>query len=235
MIKLKTALAVAAGLCVASPAYAVDNYLFGFSPYGVQTLTINGTTVLNATETGWIRSDGEHLSANQNYLVGDCEAACFTSQFSYNDYFVFDLSNISGPITSAVLSIGNGNGYEAGALSTYSLFDVVSAISSLDVERSPGDPTGQALFNDLQSGVLYGSRSITSVTQNSQVDTTLNASALAALNTARGSLFAIGGTLRPGTEIPGSVPEPGTWAMMLLGFGGIGMALRRGRNQAALA
>lgn len=27
------------------------------------------------------------------------------------------------------------------------------------------------------------------------------------------------------------VPEPGTWAMMLLGFGGIGFAMRRGRKQ----
>lgn len=27
------------------------------------------------------------------------------------------------------------------------------------------------------------------------------------------------------------VPEPATWAMMLLGFGGIGFALRRGRKQ----
>jgi len=27
-----------------------------------------------------------------------------------------------------------------------------------------------------------------------------------------------------------AVPEPGTWAMMLVGFGGIGMAMRRGRK-----
>jgi len=34
-----------------------------------------------------------------------------------------------------------------------------------------------------------------------------------------------------GTGIPvGSVPEPATWAMMLVGFGGIGMAVRRGRK-----
>lgn len=29
----------------------------------------------------------------------------------------------------------------------------------------------------------------------------------------------------------GAVPEPATWAMMLLGFGAIGMAVRRGRKQ----
>jgi hypothetical protein len=30
--------------------------------------------------------------------------------------------------------------------------------------------------------------------------------------------------------VPPPVPEPGTWAMMLLGFGGIGMAMRRRRR-----
>ena len=33
----------------------------------------------------------------------------------------------------------------------------------------------------------------------------------------------------------GAVPEPATWAMMLVGFGGLGAVLRRRRNQIALA
>jgi hypothetical protein len=33
---------------------------------------------------------------------------------------------------------------------------------------------------------------------------------------------------------PSGVPEPATWAMMLLGFGGIGMAMRRSRRSGAL-
>jgi len=32
-------------------------------------------------------------------------------------------------------------------------------------------------------------------------------------------------------SIPASVPEPATWAMMLVGFGGIGMAMRRSRRR----
>ena len=32
-------------------------------------------------------------------------------------------------------------------------------------------------------------------------------------------------------RVPVPLPEPGTWALMLLGFGGIGMALRRGRRR----
>ena len=38
-----------------------------------------------------------------------------------------------------------------------------------------------------------------------------------------------------GTINFGAVPEPATWAMMLLGFGGIGMAMRRRRQAPAFA
>jgi len=33
------------------------------------------------------------------------------------------------------------------------------------------------------------------------------------------------------TPVTGAVPEPATWAMMLLGFGGIGAAMRRRRKE----
>ena len=34
------------------------------------------------------------------------------------------------------------------------------------------------------------------------------------------------------TFIPSAVPEPAVWTMMMVGFGGIGLALRRGRKRA---
>ena len=36
-------------------------------------------------------------------------------------------------------------------------------------------------------------------------------------------------------RIDGGVPEPATWAMMLVGFGGLGVAMRSRRRQAAVA
>ena len=39
--------------------------------------------------------------------------------------------------------------------------------------------------------------------------------------------------IKPG--VGGAVPEPGTWAMMLLGFGAMGLALRRNREREAPA
>ena len=41
--------------------------------------------------------------------------------------------------------------------------------------------------------------------------------------------------LRFQAVLQGSVPEPATWSMMLLGFGGMGVALRRRRKTAQLA
>jgi hypothetical protein len=231
---------LAAGACAAAlaaaatPAAAVDNYLFGHSPFGVQQLVLNGGAItLDAVDTGWIASTGNHDPTNPNYIVGECSSC---SNPAFNDYFRFDLSNVGVEITSAVLSVGNGEGYAAGPLSMLSLFDVTSPLSSLDLGRPRNDAGGIAIFDDLQSGVLYGSRAITGVVLNSQVDTDLNLAAVAALNAARGGQFAIGGTLRPGTEIPGgsgAVPEPASWALMILGFGAAGSLLRRRRMVAA--
>jgi len=42
-------------------------------------------------------------------------------------------------------------------------------------------------------------------------------------------------TSRGGPNEPGGVPEPATWALMLAGFGGLGVALRRRRSAALTA
>jgi hypothetical protein len=54
-----------------------------------------------------------------------------------------------------------------------------------------------------------------------------------------GAGFALGGTGGVGNEPPGvgagGVPEPASWAMMLIGFGGLGGALRSRRRAASAA
>jgi hypothetical protein len=44
-----------------------------------------------------------------------------------------------------------------------------------------------------------------------------------------------GGTVSGNASFVQAVPEPATWALMLLGFGGIGLAMRRRRRGMALA
>jgi hypothetical protein len=51
----------------------------------------------------------------------------------------------------------------------------------------------------------------------------------------RGLSGSFGGNVSFEAHQPGDVPEPATWAMMLLGFGAIGWQLRRRRSSLALA
>lgn len=45
--------------------------------------------------------------------------------------------------------------------------------------------------------------------------------------------MAFSGITVGGVPVGGAVPEPGTWAMMLMGFGAVGFAMRRGKAPAA--
>lgn len=61
-----------------------------------------------------------------------------------------------------------------------------------------------------------------------------NGNTLFNVNLMTGALTAVGNTNRAlsGIALSGAVPEPGTWAMMLLGFASIGLAMRRRRTPA---
>ena len=52
------------------------------------------------------------------------------------------------------------------------------------------------------------------------------------LDTSYDSGMAFSGITVAGKPVEGAIPEPGTWAMMLLGFGAIGFAMRRRRGAA---
>lgn len=51
------------------------------------------------------------------------------------------------------------------------------------------------------------------------------------INGNNGSTGTLGGTI----TIAQAIPEPGTWAMMLVGFGAVGFALRRKRKPALIS
>jgi hypothetical protein len=55
-----------------------------------------------------------------------------------------------------------------------------------------------------------------------------------AVNAGGGSDKVLGGNPPPPPEPPTVVPEPGAWALMILGFGGAGLAIRRRRRIAAV-
>lgn len=156
-------------------------------------------TTLYATGASWFSNAGEHTQSSDNYAVGGG-----LDGYTRNNYFLFDLSGVSGPITSATLRVYNPNasvsaGFSYGYTSsdpteTYAVFDVSTAAADLAAGYGIGSLAGQAIFSDLGSGPNFGTTTTSLADNGKFVEISLNASGLAALNAAYG-MFALGGTI----------------------------------------
>lgn len=206
-----------------------------------------GPLVFTSVNSGWYRSDGvldsKFIPGNQNYFAGEFPSQVPGQSYEFRNYFVFDLSGLSGTAVSATLSIPN-IGSNVGAPFGYTLYDVTTATGVLAV-ANPG--AGLPIFNDLGSGTTYGTVNVPTDTTNPVV-LNLNGAALAAISSA-GGLFAIGGDVASGgvgdhylfTDFPTNgalptlsvevVPEPGTAALAVGGLGVL-LAVYRRRRQA---
>jgi hypothetical protein len=204
-------------LCATSSAALADQFSFSFSSGTPQSLTINGTTTVQTflsgdwfgRSQGWWSATEPNSDNNDNYYVGDLGLQ------RLNNFFTFAIPDGLGPIVSADLSITQT--VVGGLPFTYSLYDVSTAAITLNQNNG----TSNAIFNDLGSGVSYGSIVIN---DNSNVVISLNAAGLQAISDAQGGLFSVGGTLHPG-----AVPEPASMALMGLGLAAVA-ARRRFRK-----
>lgn len=234
-IKPVASAALVAALSSMPDTGKADTVIFGGSPgtTGVH-LILNGSLSIGAANTGWYTSAGFHDTGNTNYVAGLC---CNVNPPDnlHNDYFVFNLSGVTGTITSATLSIVNPtNGYHTDTNATdavFSTWNVTTAISTLESSQS----TATSISSDLGSGTLFGSVSVGPSDNNSVVNISLDGAALTAITAAKGSLFAIGGSLTWTDGVVAGVPEPSTWTMMLLGFFGIGFLAYRKKSTPRLA
>jgi hypothetical protein len=239
-------LGVAALLCIGTTAHA-----------NTVILSTNDASVvsqLGKAGQGWWSLDTPNILTNTNYFTGTSPDVSPGIDFSYRSFFTFDLSNpaLQGQtITGAELKLQAfiGTGYNDGGL--ISFFDVNTSASVLNhtVGIAP-----LAIWNDLGSGVSYGTGIAGSPSQpvdfhpTDILDFQLNGAAIANLNNAIGNgLFSIGATkaLREiftssgangnqqlVLELSPSVPEPSTWAMMLIGFAVIGFGAYRRKKSA---
>lgn len=238
------ATALAATFLAAAPAQAQSqaSFAYGAGPAGSAVLVVNGTQVV-ASNRGWIDSTGLNNFGDDygNYIVGGCSSvdACRGDGSLYNNYFAFDLSGFNlSSITSLVLELyqpedSYGNPANDGYISP-NPFEFY-AVYSVDY-INPLVDDGIFAFDDLADGTYFGGTEVSLATLGTTVSIDLT-DGIGSAFAAQGGMFFLGGTLQNvlAPPPPPPVPEPGTWAMMLLGFGAVGGALRRRRAVLALA
>lgn len=136
----------------------------------------------DATERGWWSEAGDHSSSNDNTFTG------FDGSYVLNSYFIFDLSGITGNKTGARLRLELQNYYGVDPSETCSVYDV-----STDAATLEADGTGQtAIFNDLETGNVYGTFEVESGDVGSIIEIPLSAKAISDINKAAGGTFAVG-------------------------------------------
>ncbi len=144
---------------------------------------------INAIDSGWYSDTGYHEPTNLNYLVGQCALPQCSQPVVFRNFFVFDLSGITGQILTATLMIENPQYVSGDPSETWTTFDVTTPIPTLVA----GGTGLMSIYNDLGNGTIYGSTVVTLNT--TLVKVPLDADAISALNAAVGNQFAIGGAL----------------------------------------
>lgn len=111
-----------------------------------------------------------------------------SEEWELRNYFVYDLSSVSGTITSAALWFDQpNNGFVSQDLTeTYGIFGITSPL------LANGLLGGSSQFSDLGSGTSYASAVLDSSSNNSTVVIMLNEEALTSMRTSAGGQFGFG-------------------------------------------
>lgn len=176
-----------AALCAVLSAVAV--------PAAAATLTVD------AHSRGCYKGAGSTFCIGSGTATGNYFLGHVPGPGEIRNYFSFDLGDLSGSVLDAALYLdtrGNSVDYiSPDATETYALFDVADG-SLLGGGMAP------AGFADLGSGVSYGSAMVTNAVIGTTLEIELNSAALAAIHTAAGGTFSIGGAI---TTLAGSVAQ----------------------------
>ena len=105
--------------------------------------------VFNQGWWSWDETRRSNTDDNTNYAAGGIT----------NNFFTFDISGISSPVTSAVFNVTRAVGISDKGYTyfEYNMFDVITDAATLNSNNG----VSQAIYDDLGSGVHYGSFDIT--------------------------------------------------------------------------
>jgi len=226
---------VSPGSSPESIAYAQDgSFYVGRAGGSPQHYSSTGTLLQTYSTSG--ASDWIDLAADQTTLFYNDEGGTIRRLNVATNTPLADFANNTahgGTNSYALRLLGNGDVISA-AGSLITQYNAVGAfLGSYDVTGVDGffalnlDPDGTHFWSgSFNNGTLYEFL-IGGFGSNSSI---------ASINTGSASLFgvALAGEITVGGPPTNGVPEPSTWAMMLLGFAGIGMAIRR-RPRLAIA
>jgi hypothetical protein len=234
--------------------------LFGFMSATAQAATYT----INNTDSGYISSGGNFtgIRPNTNYVVGLCDASdCRSAPGQYRDFFYFQIPTLTQPIVSATLVIPTqSTSLDQSPTLTYQVTSLGLTPSQLGngTNQSQQLTPSQlaATYPSLGTGVVYGRETYSSADAYTTERISLDAAAISALGDG-GFLFGVSGraispinfsNTAPDQLVFGysqrsvtslvlttAVPEPSTWAMMLIGFAGLGFAAYRQKKAAAPA
>lgn len=157
--------------------------------------TVSAQIVIDAVDSGSYSSDGDHNPALTDYPAG------LILFVILRNFFVFDLTAVTEDIVAATLTVESPGGYESSnPFETWTLYDVSTDIPTL----TAGGLGLTAIYDDLGTGISYGSVDVTASDNGQLITITLNPAAITALNTARGGAFAIGGDVSTlgGSAVP---------------------------------
>jgi len=151
---------------------------------------------LEAIDCGFYSSDGSHSPGSTNYVAGDTAAAGIAEK---RNFFVFDLSGVSGTVAHAALQIYNpgdppdpGNGFNSPDPSErYSVQDVTTDIATL----TAGGSGLVSVFGDLGDGTVFGFVDVDAAANGTSVLIPFNHNGGGAVNAAIGGQLAFGGAV----------------------------------------
>lgn len=192
---------------------------------------------LDTIDRGWYDNTGFHNPSNDNYFTGTHH---YYPDVDVRSFYAFDLAGVSGVVISAQLQIFNTqtNGYEGPNPSEeLKIFDVSTSVEALAL----GGSGLTSIYDDLGTGILFGTKTVGVYDQASLVSINLNQQAITSLNANLGGQFGLSAMLDTGlngSKIFGGtftgnpsdghtrlileispIPEPETYSMLLAGLG----------------